>query len=226
MSSNDEHEHEHEHDHDHGHKEDGSPLNYADDSRHDYDEASHYPLITEAIRQLLIEKEIVKTGDVQERLDFMDSRGIELGAEIVVKAWTDPDYKARLLKDGTAAVAELDIPMADAELVVVENTNDVHNLIVCTLCSCYPRTILGLPPDWCKSKNYRSRAVNEPRAVLREFGTNLPDGVAVRVHDSNADMRYLVLPARPVGSEKMNEAELTELITRDNLVGATIPSLA
>ena len=156
----------------------------------------------------------------------MDSRGIELGAEIVVKAWTDPDYKARLLKDGTAAVAELDIPMADAELVVVENTNDVHNLIVCTLCSCYPRTILGLPPDWYKSKNYRSRAVNEPRAVLREFGTNLPDGVAVRVHDSNADMRYLVLPARPVGSEKMNEAELTELITRDNLVGATIPSLA
>ncbi|MBT7954063.1 MAG: nitrile hydratase subunit alpha [Rhodospirillaceae bacterium] len=214
-----------EHDHDHGHKEDGSPLNYADDSRHDYNETDHYPLMVEAIRQLVIEKEIVKAGDVQERLDFMDSRGIELGAKIVVKAWTDAEFKTRLLADGTAAVAELDIPMADAELVVVENTADTHNLIVCTLCSCYPRTILGLPPDWYKSKTYRSRAVNEPRAVIREFGTVIADDVTVRVHDSNADMRYLVLPARPQGTDGWNDEQLTELITRDSLVGATVPAV-
>jgi len=138
---------DHEHDHDHGHKDDGSPLNYADDSRHDYDKTGHYPLMVEAIRHLLIEKEIVKAGDVQERLDFMDSRGAEIGAKIVAKAWTDPAYKEKLLKDGSAAVEEFDVPMGETELIVVENTEDIHNLIVCTLCSCYPRPILGLPPD-------------------------------------------------------------------------------
>ena len=182
--------------------------------------------MVEAIRQLVIEKEIVKAGDVQERLDFMDSRGIELGAQIVVKAWTDPDFKTRLLADGTAAVAELDLEMADAELVVVENTADTHNLIVCTLCSCYPRTILGLPPDWYKSKTYRSRAVNEPRAVIQEFGTIIADDVTVRVHDSNADMRYMVLPARPEGTDGWSDEQLTELITRDSLVGVTVPAVS
>ena len=213
-----------DHDHDHGHKEDGSPLNYADDSRHDVDETSHYPLMVEAIRQLLVEKEIVKAGDVQERLDFMDSRGAEIGAQIVVKAWTDPDYKAQLMKDGSKAVEEFDVPMGEAVLVVVENTDKIHKLIVCTLCSCYPRPILGLPPDWYKSKTYRSRAVNEPRAVMQEFGTIIPDTVTVRVHDSNADMRYLVLPARPEGTEDWSEERLCELITRDCLVGVTVPS--
>ena len=217
---------DHDHDHDHGHHEDGSPLNYADDSRHDFSETDHYPLLVEAIRQLLIEKEIVKARDVQERLDFMDSRGVEHGARIVVKAWTDPDYKGRLMADGTAAVKELGIPMADLELVVVENTAETHNLIVCTLCSCYPRTILGLPPDWYKSKTYRSRAVNEPRNVMREFGTIIPDNVIVRVHDSNADMRYLVLPERPVGTQDWSEEQLTEIITRDCLVGVTVPTVS
>jgi len=216
---------EHDHDHDHGHHEDGSPLNYTDDSQHDYSETDHYPLLVEAIRQLLIEKEIVKARDVQERLDFMDSRGVEHGARIVVKAWTDPDYRARLMADGTAAVKELGIPMADLELVVVENTAEIHNLIVCTLCSCYPRAILGLPPDWYKSKTYRSRAVNEPRSVMREFGTIIADNVTVRVHDSNADMRYLVLPERPAGTEDWSEEQLTELITRDCLVGITVPTI-
>ncbi len=217
---------EHDHDHDHGHHEDGSSLNYADDSRHDFSETDHYTLLVESIRQLLIEKEIVKARDVQERLDFMDSRGVEHGARIVVKAWTDPDYKGRLMADGTAAVKELGIPMADLELVVVENTAETHNLIVCTLCSCYPRTILGPPPDWYKSKTYRSRAVNEPRNVMREFGTIIPDNVIVRVHDSNADMRYLVLPERPVGTQDWSEEQLTEIITRDCLVGVTVPTIS
>jgi nitrile hydratase len=217
---------DHDHDHDHGHKADGSPLNYADDSRHDYGETDHYPLMIEAIRQLLIEKNIVKAGDIQERLNYMDSRGIEVGAAIVVKAWTDPEFKARLLEDGSAAVADFDVDMLETVLVVVENTEEVHNLIVCTLCSCYPRPILGLPPDWYKSKTYRSRAVNEPRAVIREFGTILPDDVSVRVHDSNADMRYLVLPARPEGTESWSDEQLTELITRDSLVGVTVPAVS
>ena len=131
----------------------------------------------------------------------MDTRTPALGAKVVARAWTDPEFKKRLLADGTAAVAEMGIPMGDAELIVVENSKDVHNVIVCTLCSCYPRTVLGLPPDWYKSRNYRSRMVVEPRAVLKEFGTELPDQVTLRTHDSNADMRYLVLPERPAGTE-------------------------
>jgi nitrile hydratase len=214
--------HDHNHD-DHGHHADGSPLNYADDSQHDFDETDYHPLIIEAISQLLIEKELIKLGDIQERLNFMDSRGIEVGAKIIVRAWTDEDFRKRLLEDGTEAVKEFDIPMAAFKLIVVENTDEIHNLIVCTLCSCYPRTILGLPPDWYKSKAYRSRAVNEPRAVLEEFGTFIPSNVAVRVHDSNADMRYLVLPKRPAGTENWSEDQLAEIITRDSLVGATLP---
>jgi nitrile hydratase len=127
-----------------------------------------------------------------------------------------------LLDDGTAAVGELGIPMGDVELLVVENTDDAHNMIVCTLCSCYPRTILGLPPDWYKSKSYRSRAVHEPREVLKEFGTDLPAGVTVRVHDSNADMRYLVLPMRPEGTDDWTEDALAELVTRDSMVGTAM----
>jgi nitrile hydratase len=144
---------------------------------------------------------------------------------VVARAWADPDYKKRLLADGTKAVAEFGIGMGDAELIVVENTSAVHNVIVCTLCSCYPRTVLGLPPDWYKSRSYRSRVVAEPRAVLREFGTVVPDDVTVRVHDSNADMRYLVLPARPAGTEGWDEARLAALVTRDCMVGVTTPKL-
>ncbi len=206
--------------HPHVHEE-GKLLNWDDDSEHDVNETGHYELMAEAIRELLIEKGVITQEDVRENLDFMDSRGAHLGAKVVAKAWTDPEYKKRLLDDGNAAVAELDIPMGDVELVVVENTEDAHNLIVCTLCSCYPRTILGLPPDWYKSKNYRSRVVNEPRAVLREFGLDLPDGVTVRVHDSNADMRYLVLPRRPIGTDGMSEQDLAALVTRDCMVGVS-----
>lgn len=206
----------HDHGHDHG---DGPVLTYADDSVHDRNETGHFELLTDALKELSIEKGLVTATEVREYVDFFDSRGTEKGAEIIAKAWTDPAYKDRLLADGTAAAAELDIPMAGAELVVVENTDSVHNVIVCTLCSCYPRTILGLPPDWYKSKSYRSRTVNEPRAVLTEFGTELPDGVALRVHDSNADMRYLVLPKRPAGTEDWPEERLRELVTRDSMIG-------
>ena len=136
----------------------------------DVDEAGHYELMATAIRDLLVEKGVVTPEQIRTQLEFMDSRGPAVGARIIAKAWTDPAFKERLLDDGTAAVAELGIPMAGTELVAVENTPDVHNVIVCTLCSCYPRTILGLPPDWYKSKSYRSRAVIEPRAVLQEFG--------------------------------------------------------
>src|SRR5262249_13076434 len=152
-----------------------------------------------------------------------DSQTPAIGARVVARAWVDPAYRARLLADGSAAVAELGIDMEDVKLVVVENTPDVHNLIVCTLCSCYPRPVLGLPPDWYKSRAYRSRAAREPRALLREFGTIIPDGVAVRVHDSSADMRYLVLPLRPAGAEGLSEAELAELVTRDSMIGVSLP---
>ncbi len=192
----------------------------------DVEETGHYELMATAIRDLLVEKGVVTPEQIRTQLEFMDSRGPAVGARIVAKAWTDPAFRERLLDDGTAAVAELGIPMAGTELVVVENTPDAHNMIVCTLCSCYPRTILGLPPDWYKSKSYRSRAVIEPRAVLKEFGTEIPDGVTVRVHDSNADMRYLVLPMRPGGTEGWDAERLAGIVTRDCMVGTALPDAA
>ena len=137
--------------------------------------ASEYEIMVHAIKELLIEKGVITGEDIRKTLEFMDTRTPALGAKVVARAWTDPDFKKRLLANGTSAVAEMGIPMGDAELIVVENSRDVHNVIVCTLCSCYPRTILGLPPDWYKSRNYRSRVVAEPRAVLKEFGTELPE---------------------------------------------------
>ena len=160
---------------------------------------------------------------MRRNLEFLDSRDPAEGATIIARAWTDDAFKKRLLEDGTKAVEEMGFPMGDAELIVVENTDDVHNMIVCTLCSCYPRTILGLPPDWYKSKSYRARAVVEPRSVLKEFGTDLPEGKTVRVHDSNADMRYLVLPQRPDGTEGWSAEQLAAVVTRDAMVGVTLP---
>ena len=152
----------------------------------------------------------------------MDARSPANGARLVARAWVDPAFKQRLLSDPKAACAEMGIDASGlTEFVVLENTEQVHNLVVCTLCSCYPRPILGRPPDWYKSFAYRSRAVVEPRAVMREFGTELPDDVEVRVFDSSADMRYLVLPLRPPGTEDLSEAELAELVTRDSMIGVT-----
>lgn len=213
-------EHSHDHGHDHGHDHSGHPI--APENR-DVDETGHYELMANAIRELLVEKGVVTPEEIRTQLEFMDSRSPALGAQIVARAWTDPAFKERLLEDGTKAVGEFDIPMLDTELIVVENTPEVHNMIVCTLCSCYPRTILGLPPDWYKSKSYRSRAVIEPRAVLREFGTALADSVQVRVHDSNADMRYLVLPMRPAGTENWDEEKLASIVSRDCMVGVAVP---
>jgi nitrile hydratase len=174
-----------------------------------------------AVRELLIAKGLISADDVRRTVERFDSQSPVLGARVVARAWVDPEYKKRLLADGSAAVRELGIDMESTRLVVVENTPEIHNLIVCTLCSCYPRPVLGLPPDWYKSKAYRARAVREPRAVLAEFGTVLPEGVTVRVHDSTADMRYLVLPMRPAGTDGWDEAKLAELVTRDSMIGVT-----
>jgi nitrile hydratase len=173
---------------------------------------------------LLIEKGVVTESEIQDNIAYMDSRSTANGARLVARAWTDEGFRARLLADGKAAAIELGIDVgASPDLVVVENTPGVHNLIVCTLCSCYPRAVLGRPPDWYKSFEYRSRAVREPRAVMREFGFVPPEGTRVAVHDSTADVRYMVLPMRPPGTEGMDEGELSALVTRDSLIGTGVP---
>jgi nitrile hydratase len=206
---------------DHGHDHRGH--NHPHDAIEVREGASEYEIMVHAIKELLIEKGVVTAEDIRRTLEFMDTRTPALGAKVVARAWTDPEFKKRLLANGTAAVAEMGIPMGDAKLIVVENSKDVHNVIVCTLCSCYPRTVLGLPPDWYKSRNYRSRVVVEPRAVLKEFGTELPDSVTLRTHDSNADMRYLVLPERPAGTEGWSQEQLAAIVTRDCMVGVAFP---
>jgi nitrile hydratase alpha subunit len=217
----DPHAHDHDHHHDHGHHHHGH--NHPHDPIEVSEGASEYEIMVHAIKELLIEKGVISGEDIRKTLEFMDTRTPALGAKVVARAWTDPEFKKRLLANGTSAVAEMGIPMGDAELIVVENSNDVHNIIVCTLCSCYPRTVLGLPPDWYKSRNYRSRVVAEPRAVLKEFGTELPDSVTLRTHDSNADMRYLVLPERPAGTEGWSQDQLAAVVTRDCMVGVAFP---
>jgi len=182
---------------------------------------SEIALRVKAIESLLIEKGIVDPATLDTIIEAYEHRiGPHNGARIVAKAWVDPSYKQRLLADGTGAIAELGLTGFSSEhMVVVENTPQVHNLIVCTLCSCYPWAILGLPPTWYKSFAYRSRAVIEPRQVLKEFGLDIPETVEIRVWDSNADLRYLVLPERPAGTETMSEADLAALVTRNAMVG-------
>jgi nitrile hydratase alpha subunit len=176
-----------------------------------------------ALKSLLIEKGLITADAIRARMEI-DARGTpHQGARMVAKAWSDPNYKARMLGDAKAAALELGIPVTEAALVALENTPRLHNLIVCTLCSCYPRSLLGEPPAWYVSKAYRSRAVREPRKVLEEFGLPLTDGTEVRVHDSNADLRYIVLPMRPAGTEGLSEPQLADLVTRDCLVGVALP---
>ena len=197
----------------HGHEEAGTGRT-----------ASPYAARIRAIESLLVEKGVLSEPDVQDRISYMEARSPANGARLVARAWVDTDFKQLLLSDGKEAALELGIdPTHPAEFIVVENTPEVHNLIVCTLCSCYPRAVLGRPPDWYKSFAYRSRAVREPRAVMREFGFEPPDGVEVVVHDSTADVRYMVLPMRPDGTNGMGEEELAKLVTRDSLVGAGVP---
>jgi nitrile hydratase len=175
------------------------------------------------LRELLVEKGIVTDQQIESEVREMRERTPERGARVVARAWLDGEFKQRLLANGTRGCEELGLEIPALKLVVVENTPEVHNAIVCTLCSCYPRVLLGIPPDWYKSRNYRSRMVREPRAVLEEFGLQIPAHVTIRVHDSTADMRYLVLPMRPAGTEDWSEERLAALVNRDSMIGVALP---
>jgi len=209
-------DHDHQ-DHDHGESPHAPPQ--PDEKIHSY-----YQVLGLALKELLIEKDILTADDIRRTIELRDGITPAIGAKIVARAWSDEGFKKRLLANGTEAIREFGLDMGALNLVVVENTPATHNLIVCTLCSCYPRAVLGLPPSWYKSREYRSRAVREPRRVLEEFGTHLSGGVDVRVHDSTADIRYLVLPMRPEGSANMSEAELAGLVTRDCMIGTALPT--
>ena len=205
MAPDNDHDHDHSHDHDHDHD----------------NHLSEMMLRVKALETLLVAKGLVDPAALDAMIDAYETKiGPRNGARVVARAWTDPAYKARLMEDATAAIAELGYSGAQGEhMVVVENTPTVHNLVVCTLCYCYPWPVLGLPPVWYKSSAYRSRAVIDPRGVLQDFGLTVPDGVAVRVWDSTAEIRYLVLPERPAGTEGMSAEALEELVTRDTMVG-------
>jgi len=181
----------------------------------------YYDIMESAVRELLIAKGFFGADEIRRQIEVLDSRTPALGARVVARAWTDSEFRRRLLADGRKACEdEFAISFYDdTKLIVLENTEKVHNLIVCTLCSCYPRPVLGLPPDWYKLKPYRARAVSNPRSVLAEFGTHLPDNMEVRVHDSTAMVRYLVLPRRPEGTENYSEEQLAALVTRDTMIG-------
>lgn len=216
------HNHDHSHDHAHDHEHDlAHPL-----AAEDTGPPRRHELMIMAMRDLLIEKCVITTEQVRKGFEALDWWQPARGAQVVARAWTDPAFKARLMLDGNEAISDFGINMGGAKLTVVENTEAVHNVIVCTLCSCYPRALLGLPPDWYRSKAYRARVVVEPRAVMKELGLNLPDDVAVRVHDSLADLRYLVIPRRPAGTEGWNEAQLAITVTRDCMVGVANPQVA
>ncbi len=178
-------------------------------------------LRVKALESLLLEKGLVDPATLDDLIDTFENKvGPQNGAKVVARAWVDPDYKKRLMEDGTAAIKELGFEVMQGEqMVVVENTEDIQNIVVCTLCSCFPWAAMGPPPIWYKSAPYRARTANDPRGVMREFGLNLPDSAEVRVWDSNAELRYLVLPARPAGTEGMSEEELAALVTRDSMIG-------
>jgi nitrile hydratase subunit alpha len=210
------------------------PMDHADHDRahdrhapiEDREELTYYEKRVWAIQALLVEKGVISADEVRQQIEAVDARTPADGAKVVARAWVEPAFKARLLHDAKAAVAELGFDSGESPvLVAVENTPKVHNVVVCTLCSCYPRALLGLPPDWYKSLSYRSRAVIDPRGVLQEFGLELDPDVEVRVYDSSADMRYLVIPERPPGTEYMSETELASLVTRDSMIGVTKPRL-
>ena len=215
------HDH-HDHDHDVPHSHTGmSPSGHP--YRQDQDEPlTYWQNLEIAVRELLIEKGITTELEVMRQIDQMDSRSPADGAKVVARAWSDPAFKARLLADASEASREMGFDIGALKLIAVENTADTHNVIVCTLCSCYPRNLLGLPPDWYKQRAYRSRVVKEPRKVLSEFGLDLPESTRIRVHDSTADMRYIVLPARPEGTEGLSEADLAALVSRDSMIGVAV----
>jgi nitrile hydratase len=212
MNSKEHNHSHHDHEHDHAH--------------------SHLPsdpeLRVKAIETLLLSKGLIDPNTLDELIDTYENNiGPQNGAKVVAKAWVDEDYKKRLLEDATSAIRELSYQGRQGEnMVVVENTPETHNVVVCTLCSCYPWPVLGIPPTWYKSDEYRSRAVREPRKVLSEFGLNIDSKVQIKVWDSTAELRYLVLPMRPSGSENMSEAELAKLVTRNSMIGTGLPENA
>ena len=199
-----------------------------DDHEHDHAH-SHLPsdpeLRVKAIETLLLSKGLIDPNTLDELIDTYENNiGPQNGAKVVAKAWVDEDYKKRLLEDATSAIRELSYQGRQGEnMVVVENTPETHNVVVCTLCSCYPWPVLGIPPTWYKSDEYRSRAVREPRKVLSEFGLNIDSKVQIKVWDSTAELRYLVLPMRPIGSENMSEVQIAKLVTRNSMIGTGLP---
>lgn len=189
----------------------------------DDESLGYYRCLEAAVEGLLFLKGILKPEDLEQQMKAMEERDYTRGARIVARAWVDPAYRQRLLENGSAASEELGFPAGPLRLMVVANSLKLHNVIVCTLCSCYPRALLGIPPAWYKSREYRSRVVREPRKVLAEFGTSIPQDIEIRVHDSTAELRYMVLPLRPTGTEHLSEEELARLVTRDSLIGVGMP---
>jgi hypothetical protein len=208
------HSNQHHHDHGHGHDHPHAPQADAIEG--------YLAVLSDALRDLLVERGLLTAMEIRRTIESLESPGIHLGARLVARAWVDPDFRDRFVDDPKAAAAELGITIGETKLIVLENKPDLHNVIVCTLCSCYPRSILGQPPGWYTSSEYRARTIREPRKVLAEFGTHLRDDVEVRVHDSIADMRYLVLPMRPAETTHLDEAALAGLVTRDSLIGVVI----
>lgn len=219
--------HGHEHDHSHPHEHGGYDVDptHTHPPQPDLEDTplAYHQILQMAVSSLLIEKGILTADEMRAQIEHMDTIGPARGARLVARAWRDDGFRERLIADSKAAAAELDMDIGPIPILVMENTTDTHNLVVCTLCSCYPRFLLGIPPDWYKSRDYRSRAVREPRKVLAEFGVELDPAQEVRVHDSTADMRYMVLPMRPEGTDGMSEEALAELVTRDTLIGVAVP---
>lgn len=206
------------HDHHHPHlSPSGHPYRADDDGPLTYWETMEI-----AVRELLIENGHMTAADIQNQINAMDARTPANGAKVVARAWTDPEFKAALLNDATATTRDMGFDIGPMHLVALENTDITHNVVVCTLCSCYPRNLLGLPPDWYKNRAYRSRVVKEPRKVLREFGLDLPNTTKLRVHDSTADMRYIVIPAQPAASMGLSQDELERWVTRDSMIGVGV----
>ena len=213
------HDHDHHHDHDHPH--DHGPFQPDIEDR----PLTHHQAMTEAVADLLLAKGIIEPVELRKMLEAIDAKSPAAGSKMVAKAWTDPAFKQRMLADVIAAASELDIDAGGIPIKAIENTEATHNVVVCTLCSCYPRLLIGLPPDWYKARAYRSRVIREPRTVLKEFGTEIPDDVEVRVHDSTADLRYLIIPRRPAGTEGWSAEKLEALVTRDTMIGVALPQV-
>jgi nitrile hydratase subunit alpha len=217
--------HDHDHDHDH-HDDHDHPHDEAHAARKDHDAtpASPYEVLERAMRELLIDNGVLTAREIADQIDLIDSRSPALGAKIIARAWTDAAFKAQLLADTRGALAAAGVDIGSlAEFRVIENSPTVHNVVVCTLCSCYPKMLLGVPPAWYKSLAYRSRTVVEPRVVLSEFGLDMPSSTEVRVHDSTADLRYIVLPERPSGTDAWTVDELAAIVTRDCMIGTAVP---